>query len=279
MKKIPLILFALYMSVTINLQGCGDDEPTRPNDEEHQVIINDPTNDYRVTALIWKSGFVGCTCVLVDNNGPVTDAIVKINDLRITGQDGGLYTDSSAVVGYGVGNRYELTVDVGGNEIASGTAIMPSQPTITNLADSIQHDANQPLTVEWEEPTNATSVQLALTRPSPSPDFGTEYLGITPTTYTLPGTLFAADGDYDLTVSAYYGLNPGLNDDSTRGYNIEGAAGVFIAVNSTEQTVITVGDGSGGSLMKLNTRMKRILEEASFLSDYWIARLREKYFK
>ncbi|MCH7887563.1 MAG: hypothetical protein IIA58_06340 [Candidatus Marinimicrobia bacterium] len=276
MKKMPLLLFALYMSLSISFQGCGDDEPTGPDDEENQVTVNEPTNDYIVTALIFKSGFFGCTFIIVDKNGPVTDAIVKINGLKLTGQNGGLYFDSLSVVGYGLGNSYDLSVEIGGNEIASGTAIMPSQPTITNLADSVQHEVNQPITVEWDEPTNASSVQLTLSRPFPSEDFATEFLGITPTSYTLPGSLFAVDGNYSLTAAAYYGLNPGLNEDSTKGYNIKGAAGVFIAINSTEQTVITVGNSGGGSLIKKNQRLYGILENASFMSEYWIARLREK---
>ena len=277
MKKIPLLLFALYLSLSVSIQGCGDDDPTGPNDEENQVTVNDPTNDYNISATILKTGFFGCTIIAVDNNGPVTDATVKINDMELTGQTFGVYWDSSGVVGYVAGNQYELTVSVGGNEIASGTAIMPSEPTITNLADSISHGANQPLTVEWKEPTNATSIQLVLARPFPSDSFTTVFLAISPTTYTIAGSLFSVDGSYQLTIAAYYGFNPGLNDNSTKGYNIKGAAGVFVAINSTGSTVITVGDGSSGSLIKKNQSLYYgILENASFMGEYWIARLREK---
>lgn len=265
------------MSLSVSIQGCGDDDPTGPNDEENQVTVNDPTNDYNISATIFKLGFLGCTFIAVDNNGPVTDATVKINDMELTGQISSVYWDSSGVVGYVAGSQYELTISVGGNEIASGTAIMPSEPTITNLLDSISHDANQPLTVEWKEPTNATSIQLVLVRPFPSDSFATVFLAISPTTYTIPGSLFSVDGSYQLTIAAYYGFNPGLNNNFTKGYNIKGAAGAFVATNSTGSTVITVGNSSSGSLIKKNQSLYYgILKNASFMGEYWIARLREK---
>ncbi|TFB11581.1 hypothetical protein E3V36_01070 [Candidatus Marinimicrobia bacterium MT.SAG.2] len=83
------------MSLSVSIQGCGDDDPTGPNDEENQVTVNDPKNDYNISATIFKTGFLGCTFIAVDNNGPVTDATVKINDMELTGQTFGVYWDSS----------------------------------------------------------------------------------------------------------------------------------------------------------------------------------------
>ena len=228
------------MSVLISIQGCEQYEPNAPEIEYDEVTINEPTNDYIVFAEIRRSGSSGHTSVVVENNGPVTNAEVKINGLLHPGQNSNSYFDNIGVIGYGLTNTYELTVEVEGIEIARGTAVMPSQAPITNIAEFDRHETNQPLQVDWRKASNSTSIRIFIKRPDNSEEFVTEYLGIEPTTSTLDGSIFNLAGNYKFRTWTYHGYIPGLNEDPAKGYNIEGAAGSFIVINSTPEVLMQV---------------------------------------
>ena len=51
-------------------------------------------------------------------------------------------------------------------------------------------------------------------------------------------------------VIAYHGYLAGVNEDSSKGYNISGAAGVFYASNFSASIVLNVVDGVDPSMKK-----------------------------
>ncbi|MCH8929223.1 MAG: hypothetical protein IIB39_10990 [Candidatus Marinimicrobia bacterium] len=235
-------MFLIYISVSVSFQSCSNS--TEPNLETNEVLVNVPTNNYLVKANISQLGFFGCANVTVYKDGAVTDAIVKINEVELFYQFNELYSDTTGSMIYKVGRKYELTVSHNGVEIANGTAIMPSEPTITGLPDTSDHPANQALTVSWKKPSSASSVLILLeSNINNDDDYESGYLNPTINSHTIPGSEFLLNGEYKLTVIAFHGFLPGTVEDSSKGYNISGSAGEFIASNVSPTVVLRVTDG------------------------------------
>lgn len=281
MSRIALYLILIYMSVSVSFQSCSNS--TEPNIETNDVTINDPTNDYRVDATVIKFGFFGCAFVTVNNDGSITDADVSINEVEFFHDFDGQYQDSTGSMKYEVGKKYELKVSHNGAEIAHGIAIMPSEPTILGLPDTSLHPAGEALKLSWEKPSSASSVQVLMIKDNIFELYETEFLEPGISSHTIPGEEFTLNGEYDLMVIAYHGFLPGVNEDSSKGYNISGAAGVFLASNFSPTVVLNVVDGVDLSINKtisensdnrsstFNNSVSRVLKSKNY---YDILRIR-----
>jgi hypothetical protein len=261
-KQLLLGIFMIFLAVTIQFTfpACED----KKSEDSHEVTVNDPTNDYTVFVQIIGMGSSGCTMGSVEILGEnVDDAQVQINKQSLVyDEDSEIYTDDSGVIQYSPGSKYNLVVKHNGVEIASGYTIMPSIPTITNLESPVEHSLNQSLTVEWKAVDHASAIAVLVstsiydTTTWEYKEYDTGLMQPSLTSYTIPDTFFNIAGEYSLSIAAYYGVLPGMdmdNPDTTKGYNLEGAAGMFITTNgfpsspSSGNFIINVGGGGFSS--------------------------------
>lgn len=162
-----------------------------------------------------------------------------------------------------------LEVRVGNNLIATGNAIMPSVPTIENLEDSSSHSINTPLNINWKLTKNTTSVQVKVESPWPADGYESLFLSPEPSSFTIPGDVFSEIGEYSVSVEANFGIPSGIAAsaiDSSLGYNIEGAAGVFIAINVSEQLTIII-PGRSSALLQEKRSTKKEIWDSRFLGQ------------
>ncbi len=263
-KKIMMFLFMLSLAVTIQFTfpACEDKkDDDSENIPDYTADVNEPTNDYTVIVQLMGFGSMGCGIgEVLDQNGIITDAEIKVNGLPFEFDDEmDAYSESSGNLSYNPGTSYTLEVNRGGEVIATGTARMPTVPTITEPALPYQHALNQPLTVKWQKVNYATSLAVMVSTDILDTS-GYDYIGydseILPpdlTEYTIPGDIFSTTGDYSLSIGAYHGTPPGISPasvDSSKGYNIEKAGGLFMAATGfptdidSEGYIIQVGDAA-----------------------------------
>lgn len=266
MSRFALYLFLIFMSVSVSFQSCGNS--TEPEIETNVVSVNVPTNGYLVKANITQTGFFGCANVTVYKDGAITDATVKINQVEFFYQFSELYQDTLGLMEYEIGKKYELKVSHNGVEIANGIAIMPSEPIITGLPDTSNHSANQELTVSWKKPSSASSIQVIMITDFLIDSYESNHLEPNITSHIIPGERFASNGEFDLMVVAYHGFLPGVIEDSSEGYNINGAAGEFIASNVSEAVVLNVIDGAvpsvSNTMSDKSDKLSRLLKSKDY---------------
>jgi hypothetical protein len=174
----------------------------------------------------------------------ITDADVEISSVKLTFDTSrSNYNVSDSIVGIDSGTQYSLIVKHNGEVIATGSAIMPSEPKILSPANGSQHQSNTDLPVSWAIVKNATSVFLSITFSDSLHIDTTIYsstgLPPTDTTFTVPAPVFSKLGIYYIHMFATYGLPVGIQSplalgfvlDSTKSYNISGVAGICAAAN------------------------------------------------
>jgi len=257
-KKILTILFLCLMTIQFNITSCSTGTGDDNGGENGTTSVNDPTNNYQVVAeVISIGGFGGCSIGAVNlNDETVEDADFRINNV-IFASESGFYADTLFQLTFLPGTNYTLNVSHLGQEIATGTAKMPSTPTVTNVNDISFHNLNQSMNVTWQSIQNASSIQVTISGEGYDPitqdyfyrEFESEAISPNSTSFTIPDTFFTYPGEYTLGIIAYHGINPGFNIDFigesgySKGHNMNGAAGVFIAasLSSEEGEEITVG--------------------------------------
>jgi hypothetical protein len=272
--RIFSIIFLALLSIQFNLNSCSDE-----NGDSLTAPENKPTNDYEVVVeVVSFGGLAGCTTGSIALlNEPVSDAEFLLNGVQLSNDPSSifsnLYTDTLGVINYQPGTSYKLEVSHNGNVIASGDAKMPSVPEVTNLEDMDTHNLNKSLEVKWKKVNNATSLEVYIdgyvydsaVGDSVHREYSTELLSPDKVSCVIPDTLFNTPGIYVMGVTAYYGVNPGnftvdINDTEgyTKGYNIKGAAGVFLAANVYPPTEegIRIVVGQVNNLQKSMNRSK-----------------------
>lgn len=243
---IGVMLFFMAVTVPVIVPSCGKSSPN--GTDNPGPSINTPTNNYTVRMMVvYFGGLGGCVTGSVSRDSagvqvPVMDAQVTLNGVAIDTM-GESYTKLGIVSD--PGTSYALKVTHGGAEIASGTAIMPVIPVFTAPASQV-HAKNTALAVTWNTVSFASTigVEVAYTDTVSGIEDSTVYsspsLAGTETSVTVPASAFAGSGTYIVTISAINGLPAGLdleNLDTTKGYNITGAAGVFLAANTASDTL------------------------------------------
>ncbi|MCH7732528.1 MAG: hypothetical protein IIB44_08455 [Candidatus Marinimicrobia bacterium] len=264
LKKIAMIPLFLSMAISVQFTVPGCESPSDSDDDEDEITadIYTPTNDYYVKVQVIKFGLFGCAQATIEKDSqPIENADIEINDVQLTMDDFGNYSDTTGTLEYKEGTVYMLEVRVGNSLIAKGNAIMPSAPTIENLEDSSSHVINTPLNIDWKSTKNTTSVQVKVESPWPADDYESRFLSPEPSSFTIPGDVFSEIGGYSVSVEANFGIPSGITAgaiDSSLGYNIEGAAGVFIAVNVSEQLTIIIPGRSSVLSQEKRSRKKEI---------------------
>jgi hypothetical protein len=243
-KKIAIgcMLFFMAVSIPVYIPSCSPGSPK--NDEGRYNIAMIAVN---------MGGISGCgsgVSVIVKydsaHNNTFTQEImgadVEINSVKLTGDSGsGRYTISDSIIRIDSGTQYSLMVKRAGVVIATGSAIMPSKPTILSPVNGSQHQINTDLPVSWAAVNNATSIFLSIQYSDSLTPETTLYssLGLPPTDtiFTVPASVFSKLGIYSINMFATYGLPVGVQSpvkygfDSTKSYNISGAAGICGAAN------------------------------------------------
>ncbi|MGA2507094.1 MAG: hypothetical protein ABSF80_06440 [Chitinispirillaceae bacterium] len=247
LKKITIgcMLFFMAVSIPVYIPSCSR-SPNSPQNAEGRYSV--------AMIAVNMGGISGCgsgvsAVVRYDSahNNTFTqvikDADVEINSVKlICDTNGGNYTISDSIISIDSGTQYSLTVKHAGVVIATGSAIMPSEPTILSPANGSQHQTNTDLPVSWAIVKNATSIFLSIHySDSLTPDttiYSTTGLPPTDTTFTVPASVFYKLGIYYIHMFATYGLPVGIQSplnyyslDSTKSYNISGAAGMCVAAN------------------------------------------------
>ena len=266
-KKILTFLALCLMTIQFNMTSCSS--ATDSEDPIGEAVVNDPTNDYQVVAqVISVGGLGGCSIgTVAQGEGIIENADFKINDVTLVHKYP-VYADTLFLLSFFPGSNYSLNVSHNGATIATGTAIMPSTPVISNASSFQNHDLNTSLTVKWQAVKNAHSVQLTINSEFYDPftqipverGYASPLLSPETTSHTIPDTLFNYPGEYTLGIIAYHGVNPGIDIDNLedngyiQSYNMEGAAGAFLAVSlsSAEGETITVGNPSLTKTVKRN---------------------------
>ncbi|MCK5330666.1 MAG: hypothetical protein KAK01_04590 [Candidatus Marinimicrobia bacterium] len=290
LKKISLFILMLSLAVTIQLTfpACEENDDNGDNGDNgdlHQVGVLDPTNDYEVIVQIMGIGSMGCSMGDVILNGSaVEDADFKINSVEfVYDEDLEVYTDQSNLIAYTAGTEYNLIIKHSENTIATGYAIMPSIPTVNNITSPYSHNLNTDLELEWVDVTNASSilvtVQFEDTVTWEDEIYHSGLISGEATSFTIPGSFFDSNGEYVLTIEAYYGIKEGLDMDaidSTKGYNIDGPAGIFMAV-----TVFPSDLDSEGFIIQIGTLAQRLGKQTENKISYreLVARNRERFLE
>lgn len=247
-KKIFSYLIILLMGIQFQW-SCSKD---KTDTEILSAPVNEPQNDYMVVVeIVSFSGLVGCSSGFVEKaDQPVTDAKVHINSIPLVNDSSATifpnyYADTLNALSYNYFTKYQLTVEHRGKVVASGTSVMPSIPIIKNLTNPYNMSVNEELVVKWQKVEQATALQVIVggriydpvLKDSVDREFDSGLIEPTRTSITIPDTLFRLPGTYVLGIIAYNGLNPGalpqnLYDEQGnyhKGYNLEGAAGVFFS--------------------------------------------------
>lgn len=274
-KKLITIIILFFLTIQINITSCSDSTGSNETGEDYTTTVKDPTNDYEVVVeVISFGGLGGCTVAAIKlMDEPVIDAEFTVNNVTLvtdtTSILNNLYSDEMYELSYLPGTNYSLNVLHMGSVIATGTSIMPSTPVFTNLKTIQHHNLNTDLQVSWKKIYNASSLSLSITgyvydpsrQDSVSREFDTGTISPATTSFTIPDTFFTIPGEYTMGIVAYHGINPGEDADVIitdsgylKSYNMDGAAGVFLAANgsSEEGAVITVGNLS---LLKKSDRV------------------------
>jgi len=254
------------MTIQFNITSCSTGTDAGQDGDNGTALVNNPTNNYQVVAeVISVGGLGGCSIgAVADQEGFIENADFRINNTIHHYIESSFYADTLNQLNYLPGSNYTLNVSYMNQTIASGTAKMPSPAFITNLDDIKNHDLNSAMTVKWSNVQNATSIQLIISGDIIDPsnqeylyrEFESVLISPNSTSFTIPDTFFKYQGEYELGIIAYHGVNPDfdiLNLGDTgyeKSYNMNGAAGVFLAacLSSANGETITVGT----PLVKLN---------------------------
>lgn len=263
------MLFFMAVSVPVFIPSCEKSSPTGPGNGQTGITVNTPTNKYFVSIIVINlGGLGGCGTGTVSrdsaNNGTfsesINDAQVTVNSTKLDTMSGMPGSYSAMGIDVTAGTHYSLLVTRAGATIATGAAIMPSQPVISVPAHNSYHALNTPLAVAWSAIQYATSVAVNVVYSDTSSGTDTtlyesDALQPTATSCTVPQTVFAAAGTYSVNVFGYYGIPPGqTNIDSTaKGYNITGPAGLFVAASSATDTVYVNASGAPKIAMRTGT--------------------------
>ena len=293
LKRLFGIILLGLLSIQFNITSCSSG--TDADDDGSKASVKDPTNEYQaVVEVVSFGGVSGCSiAAVVLNNESVIDAVIHLNDVTLTNDTNnflaGLYSDSLFELSYESGTDYTLEIFHLGKKIASGKAKMPSTPKFTNLDNIRHHNLNENMTVTWEKIENATSLELTIKGEVYDPaqddyssrEYSTELLSPTSTSFTIPDTFFSIPGEYTLGLVAYYGVNSGaktnITDGSspyTKSYNMDGAAGVFLAANLSSYEGESIIVGAPSTIMKNSKAAKN----RPMFKDILIKQ-HKKYFK
>ncbi len=247
-KKIFSWLILLLMAVQFQW-SCNKD---KTDTEILSTPVNEPQNDYMVVVeIISFSGLGGCASGFVEKaDQPITDAKLHINRVPLINDSSAMifpnyYADTLNALSYNYFTRYQLTVEHQGKVVATGSTVMPSIPFIKNLNNPQTINVNDELVVKWEKVEQATALQIIVggriydpvLKDSVDREFDSGLIEPNRTSITIPDTLFRLPGTYVLGIVAFNGLNPGalpqnLYDEQGnyhKGYNLEGAAGLFLS--------------------------------------------------
>lgn len=247
---IHLLMLTLLISIELSLPGCED---SKEDDVTHTVEVYTPTNNHKVVVQIFGVGSMSCAVAgVILDDAYVEDAGIKLNGYELTYTDSSNITFSSSIpiemelkyqydgnqISFAAGTEYVLEATHQGNTIASGTAFMPSSPEITNIESPYNHSLNTALTIEWDEDEYTTLYQFTCQTTIEDED-GNEIekefekiLSSAATSITIPDTFFSNPGEYLISITAIYGIDSTVDinqPDTTKGYNIEGPIGSFIA--------------------------------------------------
>ena len=277
-----MLMLSLAVTIQLTFPACEEDDD---NGDLHQVEVLDPTNDYEVIIQIMGIGSMGCSMGDVILNGStVTDADFKINSAEfIYDEDSEAYIDESNMIAYTAGTEYNLKIKHNGNTIAAGYAVMPSIPTVNNITSPHSHTLNTDLELEWVDVSNASSILVTIqyedTATWEYEIYQSGLISGEATSFTIPGSFFDSNGEYVLSIEAYYGIKEGLDMDaidSTKGYNIDGPAGVFMAV-----TVFPSDLDSEGFIVQIGTQAQRLGKQIENKISYreLVARNRERFLE
>jgi len=242
-KHLLLSILMFFLMASFQFSACSnDDDEDDSSDCNVDITTNTPTNDYEVVAQVW-GGLSGCGIVSIEKDGaPVTDAVVKINGFELSYDEDIGYVSSLTASD---GSEMELEVTHNGSVIASGKTCVPSNPTITNIDSGDVHQLSSSLTVQWKSVDYATAIELLIEENVNYQDYSSGLLEPTATSHTIPTTFFDLSSQWIdsaeclITVSAYYGIEPGMNLDSSSGVgiNIESSSGVFMGLNMDQTTI------------------------------------------
>lgn len=258
LKIILLLTIILWFICGIDFYACDEVE----DDDLAKVRIKKPTNDYQVEVQLYSfGGMQGCTIASVEKAGEVIgDAEIILNEVEIADKDtlmeSIVYFDTSGVISYLPGTKYELQVRHNEQTIATGNIIMPSSPIITNLTFPYNHQLNQSLTIQWKKVQDATAINLLLYGVNSEGEIDT-ILAPQRTSFTIPDTFFNKPDEFILDIIAINGANSDVfsgkyeDDDGnfTQSINLSGASGIFYAMNyqaNDKFSIIVNGEESVG---------------------------------
>ena len=194
LKKIAMIPLFLSMAISVQFTLPGCESPSDSDDDEDEITadIYTPTNDYYVKVQVIRFGLFGCAQATIEKDSqPIENANIAINEVKLTSNDFGNYSDTTGTLEYKEGTVYMLEVRMGNSLIAMGNAIMPSAPTIENLEDSSSHSINTPLNIDWKLTQNTTSVQVKVEYLGSSDDYESLFLSPVHSSFTIPGDVFS----------------------------------------------------------------------------------------
>ena len=263
--------FLMIAFLTVQFQWACDKE--KKNDTNLlQAPVNDPKNNYEVIVeIISFGGINGCAFGSVEqNNQFVGNAEIKVNEVSFYSDTTSFFSfyfaDTLNPLKYTTLTKYQLSVKHAGKVIAQGQAVMPSVPAVRNLSNPTQHSLNKALLVQWQKVEQATAIQVIVTGKVYNPtikdtvekEFDSGLLSPETTQITIPDTMFNLPGTYVLGIVALNGINPGMiptqlydeNGHYQKSYNIEGAAGIFLAAMAYPDPVglrIIVSEATGKS--------------------------------
>jgi hypothetical protein len=240
-NSILMILFGV-ISIQVRFMSC---------DNEKGNVLTSPIyetdSEYFVSARVVSFGGVsGCSSVAVYKGDEPIDAEVRINEVLLSpsleSTPYGLYEEDGDSLSYSQTTRYDIEVTRNDTIIAYGTTYMPTNPTITNLPFLYYHKLNSDLKIKWEKSKYATSLQLIVYWEDEDGNsnevFDTDLISPNLTSYTVPDTVFSNYGIYAVGITAYNGINAGMDFDSLSignndniGCNISNSRGSLVAVN------------------------------------------------
>lgn len=201
-----------------------------------------------------ENPFLFFAVVNADESSEVTAATVTLPDgstTRTLTPDGGnnsersfeanFATESALDTAYPPSGGYVLAYTVDGSSETSTLSLsgtFPPAPNFANASTIATHQANQPMTVQWDAWSGADSDDFISVEVENS--FGEQIwrtegtsLDSTATSTTIPGSVFASDGSYSVSISFFKVVDTDNSISNTQG---------FAAHESLTELDITVGD-------------------------------------
>ncbi|MDD5765652.1 MAG: hypothetical protein PHW79_05335 [Candidatus Marinimicrobia bacterium] len=241
LKTCMLLIMFLFLSIQLRFLSCDNG-----NEDVLTSPIYETNSEYFVSVRVVSFGGVsGCSSVSVYKGDEPIDAEVRINEVLLSpameSTPYGLYEEDGDSLSYSQKMRYDIEVTRNDTLIAYGTTYMPTNPTITNLPFLYYHKLNKDLNIKWTKSQYATSLEIIVyweNEDGSDMIFDTGLISPNLTSYTVPDTVFSKYGMYAIGITAFNGINAGMDFDSLSisnndniGCNIHNSRGSLVAVN------------------------------------------------